>query len=105
MEFLKEKAKDIPGLTIVIAVCAFLLVTEDASIPDAFFLFVLSWVFYECGSPLDGLFDWIYKPRIARKGLRNLPPGVKTLDACRDTAAWAIQRPITGIYGKAKDLF
>jgi len=63
LEFLKEKTKEIPGLTIVVALSAFLLVTEESSIPDALLVFVLSWIFYQLGSYLDKLFDLIYEPR------------------------------------------
>jgi len=101
MEFLKEKAAKIPGLSYFVIVATFLLLSKEPTVADAVLIFLFSWFFYLAGSTWDKLFDWFYKPR-----KKPLPaPFIKSLGESRELAARVLKRPITGIYKKSKQLF
>jgi hypothetical protein len=101
MEFLKEKTAKIPGLSYVVIVATFLLLSKEPTVADAVLILLLSWLFYSAGSGWDKFFDWVYKPR--KEPLLTL--GIKSLAESREAAARALKRPITGIYKKSKQLF
>jgi len=50
MEFLKEKAAKIPGLSYFVIVATFLLLSKEPTVADAVLIFLFSWFFYLAGS-------------------------------------------------------
>jgi len=46
MEFLKEKAAKIPGLSYFVIVATFLLLSKEPTVADAVLIFLFSWFFY-----------------------------------------------------------
>jgi len=125
MEILESALRAIPGLALVFAIAALLMLPNDSEVAETIRVFVVAWSLYRIGSCLDWFFDRLYGPGPRRelqaktkaqsvwsKGFRRVKkfwgtlrtrvlPGFKRLENSRDGAAMRLGQGIAGLYKAA----
>ena len=129
MEILENALKTIPGLALVFAVSALLLLDKNSELAAAIRVFIVAWVLYRIGSYVDWFFDLAYGPgprhqdateeKMSRgwpkvfrvldekwsRLRKTLLPGYKRLEERRDKAAQKLKlRGVKGVYKRAKEV-
>lgn len=125
MEILENALKTIPGLTLVFAIAALLLLEDNSELAAAIRVFVVAWTLYRISSNLDWFFDLAYGPgpRDADQPKNAAPsvwlklqqfwchlrsgllPGFRSLEHKRDEAAGKLGlKGVKGLYGRAEKI-